>query len=232
MGVMTASPTAYLSEGVVLLHGLCRSKNSMAAMETALRKAGYQVENIGYPSRSASVEELSEGAIGNAWELPSLKACSQIHFVTHSFGGILVRSYFKRHRFQRMGRVVMLGPPNQGSEIVDRLRSWWVFRKINGPAGGELGTTPESTPNSLGPVGFELGVIAGDRSINWINSRMISGKDDGKVSVERTKVEGLKEQLVVHCTHPYLMKDRAVIESATRFLKTGTFAKPTARRMR
>ena len=86
--------------------------------------------------------------------------------------------------------------------MVDKLGTWKVFNKVNGPAGSELGTHQDAVPNRLGPVRFELGVVAGDRSINWINSLMVDGKDDGKVSVERTKVAGMKERLVVHVTHP------------------------------
>lgn len=230
IAILSLTTPAYAADGVILLHGLSRSNSSMAKMESALTEAGFVVENVDYPSRAASVEQLSEAVIGRVQESPKLKACAKIHFVTHSLGGILVRSYFKRHDFARLGRVVMLGPPNQGSEVVDTLGSWLVFRKVNGPAGGELGTGPDSTPNRLGPVEFELGVIAGDRSINWINSLMIEGRDDGKVSVERTKVTGMKEHLVVHATHPYLMKNKAVIENTIQFLKTGSFfSLPAAR---
>jgi len=207
----------------VLLHGLCRTKASMLTMQMALADAGFRVENVDYPSRTAPIEQLSDGAIGQALESPRLSGCAQVHFVTHSLGGILVRSYFKRHDVARLGRVVMLGPPNQGSEVVDGIGSWWMFRKLNGPSGSELGTGNDSTPNTLGPVHFELGVIAGDRSINWINSMMIAGKDDGKVSVARTKVEGMKEHLVVHSPHPFLMTNKTVIENTIRFLKTGSF---------
>lgn len=216
------------NEGVILLHGLCRSSASMGKMETALIASGFAVENVDYPSRTQNIDSLSEAAIGKALDSPSLQHCSKIHFVTHSLGGILVRSYFKRHKYQRLGRVVMLGPPNQGSEVCDNLRSWWLFKMLNGPAGAELGTDPNSTPNTLGPVDFDLGIIAGDRSINWINSLMIKGKDDGKVSVERTKVAGMKEHLTVHLTHPYLMKNRRVIEYTLRFLKEGFFAQRLA----
>ena len=210
-------------DGVVLLHGLARTPASMHKLEVALEKEGFRVLNVGYPSRAASIEQLSEAAIGNALANPALAACPRIHFVTHSLGGILVRSYFKRHTLDRLGRVVMLGPPNQGSEVVDKIGSWWIFRQLNGPAGGELSTRSDSTPNALGPVEFELGVIAGDRSINWINSLMIPGRDDGKVSIERTKVAGMKEHLVVHASHPFLMKNEAAIASTIRFLKTGSF---------
>ncbi len=211
------------TEGVILLHGLCRTSASMNKMATALETAGYYVENIDYPSRSASIETLSDKAIDQAFADPKMLSCSQIHFVTHSMGGILVRSYFKRHDHGRLGRVVMLGPPNGGSEVVDKLGRWWLFRSLNGPAGGELGTGADSTPITLGPVDFELGVIAGDRSINWINSLMIKGSNDGKVSIERTKVAGMKESLVVHVPHPFLMRNARVIESTLRFLRSGDF---------
>jgi hypothetical protein len=222
--MMTVVLNLNAQESVVLLHGMCRTADSMQKMEAALQQEGFIVLNVDYPSRTASVEELADAAIGQALANPVLKDCVKVHFVTHSLGGILVRSYFKRHSLTRMGRVVMLGPPNQGSEVVDKLGSWWMFRKLNGPAGGELGTGNDSTPNKLGPVNFEVGVIAGDRSINWINSCMIDGRDDGKVSIERTKVAGMKEHVVVHATHPFLMKDKTAIAHTIRFLKSGTFA--------
>jgi len=212
-------------EGVVLLHGLCRTDKSMNKMAKQLESAGFIVENMGYPSRSAAIETLSDDAIGAALKSDAMKECPKIHFVTHSMGGILVRSYFARHTFDRLGRVVMLGPPNQGSEVVDSLKGWHLFRKLNGPAGSEMGTGKDATPNKLGPVNFECGIIAGDRSINWINSlAMIDGKDDGKVSIENTKVAGMKEHLVIHTTHTFMMRNKKVIANAIRFLKTGAFA--------
>jgi hypothetical protein len=211
-------------EAIILLHGLCRTHSSMNKMEGRLKEAGFVVVNVDYPSRTASIEALSDAAIGPALENPTLKDCPKIHFVTHSMGGMLVRSYYARHEHGRLGRVVMLGPPNRGSEVVDSLKSWSLFQKLNGPAGGEMGTDAESTPNRLGPVHFECGVIAGDRSINWINSLgMINGKDDGKVSVENTRVEGMKEHLVVHTTHTFMMRNNTVIEATICFLKNGTF---------
>lgn len=220
--VLTMSAQA--QDGVILLHGLCRTNASMAKMERSLTAAGYVVVNIDYPSRTAKIDELSDATIGAALKNPALQNCPRIHFVTHSLGGILVRSYFKRHSEPRLGRVVMLGPPNQGSEVVDKLGSWKLFKGLNGPAGSELGTTPKSTPQQLGPVNFDLGIIAGDRSINWINSTLIPGSDDGKVSVERTKIDGMKAHLVIHATHPFLMRNKTAITQTICFLQTGSFA--------
>ncbi|MFT3867279.1 MAG: alpha/beta hydrolase [Nibricoccus sp.] len=226
VGVCVLVMSAQAQEGVILLHGLCRTSTSMTKMEHALTEAGYVVANVDYPSRTAKIDELSDAAIGDALKSPALQNCLRIHFVTHSLGGILVRSYFKRHTEPRLGRVVMLGPPNQGSEVVDKLGSWKLFTGLNGPAGGELGTTPKSTPQQLGPVSFELGVIAGDRSINWINSTMIPGSDDGKVSVERTKVDGMKAHLVLHAAHPFLMRNKTAIAQTICFLQSGSFSAP------
>jgi len=213
------------SEGVILLHGLCRTTGSMDEMADKLEQEGFVVVNQSYPSRSATIAKLSEQAIGEALKNPELQACGKIHFVTHSLGGILVRSYFKDKQLDRLGRVVMLGPPNGGSEVADKIGHWKLYQKINGAAGNELGTQPDSTVNQLGKVSFECGIIAGDRSINGINSRMIEGKDDGKVSVVNTRVEGMKDHITIHATHPYLMKNKHAITHTIEFLKHGKFSR-------
>lgn len=215
-------------EVVVLLHGLCRSASSMEKMEAALKKEGYDVINIDYSSRHAPIERMAEATLGDAVRSKRLRSAGKVHFVTHSLGGILVRSYLSKHRLPNLGRVVMLGPPNHGSEVVDRLKGWRLFKAINGPAGSELGTHPSSVPNRLPPVAFELGVIAGDRTINLINSCMIPGVDDGKVSVESTKVSGMKDHLVIHACHPLLMKNREAMGQVSHFLRAGRFRKPPA----
>jgi triacylglycerol lipase len=210
-------------ECVILLHGLCRTSRSMAPMARALAAERYRVTNVNYPSRTASINKLSDDAIA-----PALAACEQsgaakIHFVTHSLGGILVRSYLQRHAVTNLGRVVMLGPPNRGSELADKLGAWWTFKKLNGPAGNEIGTDAHSIPNTLGPVNFPVGIIAGDRSINWINSLLIPGPDDGKVSTERTKLAGMSDHIVLHAAHPFLMRNRNAIRQTIQFLKAGSF---------
>lgn len=217
------SSAAQNQDYVILLHGLCRSGRSMIPMGQSLVLAGYKVVNMEYPSRSASVAWLADDAIGRAVADCQKNGAVSIHFVTHSLGGIMVRSYLSRHAIPNLGRVVMLGPPNQGSEVVDKLGSWWLFRKLNGPAGNELGTGPDSTPNRLGPATFPVGIIAGDRSINWINSLMIPGPDDGKVSVEHTKLAGMTDHLVIHSAHPFLMRNRSAIKQTIFFLRNGAF---------
>ncbi len=221
--ILPAPAAAPMNEHVILLHGLCRSSSSMHAMERALTAAGYQVWNIDYPSRTNTVTNLSEAVLGSAIQNCEQAGATRIHFVGHSLGGILIRDYLARHPLANAGRVVMLGPPNQGSEVVDKLGSWRLFQKINGPAGGELGTSPDSAPNRIGPPNVSVGVIAGNRSINWINSLMLPGSDDGKVSVERTKLAGMTDHVVLRATHPFLMKNKTAIRQTINFLQHGQF---------
>lgn len=221
LAVLCAAPAA-ADECVITLHGLLRGEGSMQPMADFLMQSGYVVVNQGYPSREAPIADLAAEAIPTAVE--ACDGAERIHFVTHSLGGILVRQFLTEHTLPNLGRTVMLGPPNGGSEIVDKLGDLTLFEWLNGPAGQELGTAPDSVPNRLGPAQFEVGVIAGTRSIDPVMSAMLPNPDDGRVSVASTKLEGLRDHLVLPVTHAFMMRDDTVMQAALRFLRTGSFA--------
>jgi len=209
---------------VVLLHGLARTSTSMKKMEQALQKEGYETANIDYPSRHHTVEELAEIAVlDGVQQCRAFGEIERIHFVTHSLGGILLRQYLSKHPITELGRVVMLGPPNQGSAAVDRLGRAPGFNWINGPAGKQLGKGEDSVPLKLGPAEFELGIIAANRTIDPITSSVLEDPDDGRVSVEDTKLEGMTDFVVVKHSHAFMMRMQRTIELTILFLRTGSF---------
>jgi hypothetical protein len=214
-------PASVASECVILLHGLARGEASMSTMEQALADEGFSVTNVSYPSRDYPIEQLAVMVIS-----PAVQECAdteKIHFVTHSLGGILVRQFLQQREVENLGRVVMLGPPNHGSELVDSLAGLPGFELINGEAGMQLGTQSESVPIRLGAVSFDLGVIAGNRTYNPIYSSIIPGADDGKVSVASTRVEGMSDHIELPVSHTFMMNDEQVIEQTASFLRVGKF---------
>jgi triacylglycerol lipase len=220
---MTTTGHSTTGDYVILVHGLARTWRSMRKVQKFLARRGYIVFNFGYPSTKYHISKLCEDHLKQFVQTHCVDPGKPIHFVTHSLGGILVRLYLRDYQLEQLGRVVMMAPPNQGSEVADWLRDSFVFRWWLGPAGQQLGTDEQSILAQLGPVKFELGIIAGDRSINPLNSLKISGPDDGKVAVERTKVQGMKDFLLVHKTHTFMMRDQGVLTQIEHFLRTGKF---------
>lgn len=209
------------AELVVLLHGLSRTHRSMKRLERALVADGYNVLNLRYPAGRKPLQDLTlelERALAPFRNGPSRR----VHFVAHSLGGIVVRGYLHARPELNVGRVVMLAPPNGGSELVDVARKIPWLRDHMGPSRGQLGTG-QNGPGSLGPVRFDTGVIAGNRSFNPLFSWLIPGPDDGMVSVERTKVAGMADFLVVPHSHTFLMRSGEVIRQTLVFLKQGKF---------
>lgn len=218
-----SSASAASGDYVVLLHGMGRTKRTMTMIARNLSFKGYTVINITYASRKKRIEELVEDVAQEIGKT-AVTADKKIHFIGYSMGGLVARAYIHKYRPQNMGRVVLLGTPNQGSEVADFLSNTVLFKIFFGPAGQELVTDQTKFKKMFGTVDYDLGVIAGDRSIDPISSFLIiPGKNDGKVSVARTKIDGMKDHIVVHATHTFMPLNGTVIRQVAYFLEQGKF---------
>ncbi len=195
----------------------------MRKLEQQLLANGFLVVNEDYPSDEATIEVLAVSTISHGIEYCNQYQTTKIHFVTHSMGGILVRSYFQQRKLDNLGRIVMIAPPNQGSEVVDKIGGWWLFQVLTGPAGQQLGTGSDGIATKLEPIKGEIGIIAGDHTLDPWLSWMIPGVDDGKVSVMSTILPEMTDFKVVYSSHPFIMRNPEVIEQVITFLNSGSF---------
>ena len=195
----------------------------MTPLAEDLKARGYRVYNIAYPSTEAAIERLTVEHLEPAVNQSLQDGCPVVHMVAHSLGAVMIRQYLQTQSLPAGSRIVMLAPPNQGSEVADTLGPWFFYRWFLGPSGLQLGTGPDSLPNRLAPVDGEIGVITGDASWNLFLSIMIPGPDDGKVSVERAKLEGMDDFLVLPVTHTFIMQDAEVMVQTAHFLAHGRF---------
>lgn len=212
------------SETIILLHGLGRGPWGLKVLQWRLERAGYRVQSLRYNTRSTSIEMAAASVY------QQIEACcagaSRVHFVTHSLGGLVLRSLLAEHPFPNAGRAVLLAPPNLGSHIVDRLARHPLFGIVLGPLATQLGTGPEEIPQKLPSLPIPFGVIAGNRSWNPLGAALLPGEHDGTVSVASTRLSGMAEHLVVPHTHTFLMNSKGVAEAICSFLATGRFDPP------
>jgi triacylglycerol lipase len=218
---------------ILLLHGLGRTAMSMSWLARDFRAAGFFVVNRGYPSRSGAVESFMPRVRQQIAECQQARPSGRIHFVTHSMGGILLRQYFSdldqntQYNAANFGRAVMLGPPNQGSEIVDTWGKRWWFKFVLGDAGSSLGTNPYSKPMQLPSLPIEFAVIAGTTGkigARWFGLLpSFNRPNDGKVAVASAKLAGMKDFVEVAIGHTTLPIHRTSRALAMQFVLHGTF---------
>ncbi len=206
---------------VVILHGIARSNKHMQKLATYLQKDGFDVINLSYPSTAYKIEDLTK--IINKEISQRITEDKRIHFIGYSMGGLMVRALIHKYNYKNLGKVVQLAPPNRGSEVADSVKNFWPYKKIYGPAGQQLITDQSSVKHLFGEVNYELGIIAGNATIDPISSAIIPGENDGKVAVERTKLEGMKDHIVVSASHTFFPSNKEVQNQTLHFLKNGNF---------
>lgn len=211
-------------QGVLLLHGLGRTGRSMGMLASRLKAAGFVTWAPTYRSRHTAMPEIVDQL------LPGLAVFRQsfdgpVHIVTHSLGGLVARALLAKARPDPLGRVIMLAPPNAGSEWADLLFSLRMNPIVLGPIASQLRTKrPDHDETALGVVDYELGIIAGDRALDPVFPKLFLPRpNDGKVSVAATRLAGMSDHVVLPVSHTFMVNNRRVADHVLAFLASGRF---------
>lgn len=211
-----------IAKHTVLLHRLARTAYSMRTLAQSLQaNADMVCHNLAYPSRRHDIATLARQFV-----LPQINALPSVdYYVTHSMGGIVLRYLLQHDLIAPPQAIVMLAPPNAGSEIVDKLGHWRAFGWLNGAAGRELGTGADSMPNRLNAMAYALpcpvGVIIGNRSRDPLRY-LLPSANDGKVTLASSRLAGA-DFLVLPVGHTFMMNNQALQRQVRHFLQYGGF---------
>jgi triacylglycerol lipase len=196
-------------ETVVLVHGLCGSRLDMWPLARRLRREGYSVHNWGYLSLLGRIEHYAE-QLTKVLHLANSEAAGRFHLVTHSMGGIIARTVLMEQQFNRLGRFVMLAPPNQGSFVARHLSPYlnWLAPTLD-----QLSDAPESYVNQLGnPLensALELGII--------------EARKDRVIAPGKVVLAGYRDIAQVDGHHGVLAWYPQTMKLVSNFLATGRF---------
>lgn len=213
-------------EKVFLLHGIALNRYSLMPLQCRLRKSGFDANALSYPSTSMSLEALADWFYETYLDDTALQSYDKIHFIGHSMGGLVIREALEKYKDkidpEKVGRVVMLGSPNQGSELADAFKNFSIYKWFFGPAGQELTTHHRKT--RLYPSYYEVGILAG--TAKWLyplSCIWIKGDHDGRVSVDSTKLPDMTDHVLLRASHTFMIYRRDASRQIISFLKTGSF---------
>lgn len=215
------STNSYAKDYAVILHGIGRSSSHMQPLADALTQQGYDVLNLDYPSTEHEILPLAK--IVYEQHLQHLDPNRTVHLIGYSMGGLVVRTILHHHKPDNLGRVLLLAAPNHGSEVADWLKDNWLYQWYYGPAGQQLLTDNTVREGLFGDIGVELGVIAGNSSVDPVSSYIIPEEDDGKVSIRSTVVNGMSDHITVHSSHMFFPSNQDVHQQSMYFLQNGEF---------
>lgn len=212
-------------ECVVLVHGLWRSGFAMRSIESDLADHGYTTVSIDYPSMDADIRTLTDTYLTDGVASCEQQNADVIHMVSHSMGGILIRQYLQDRALPPGSKVVMLSPPNQGSELSERFGDTWWYELIVGPAGSSLTKGEHGIIDTLKPVNAHIGIIAAFRGWSLWPQEWLPTPNDGTVSVESMKLPEMRDFILIEDGHAMMRYNDEIQAQIRYFLNQGVFFK-------
>ena len=218
--IIILSTKVFSMQYLILIHGINDTSKGFKKMEQHF-SSQYKVININYPSLKYSIVDLS-----NKYLTPVMNKISKsdtINIVTHSMGAIILRQYLNEKYPKNIGRIIMISPPNHGSEVADFFHTLFLYKKIYAKAGSSLSKDGLQKLNLPDSIGYNYGIIAGTGTLLPFFSIFIKGKDDGKISINRTKLSDMKDFITLHYSHDFIAKKKKTIKYTENYLKYGKF---------
>ena len=219
----TLNPIISNKQCVVLVHGLWRSGWAMRSIANDLNDFAYQTVSISYPSTSMNIPEIAANYLPPAIEECEQGGAEQIHFVSHSMGGIVVRQYLQNNHLPLGSKVVMLSPPNQGSELSEKFGDASWYQHIVGPAGASLSKKEGGIISRLKAVKEPVGIIAAYRGWSVWPSAWLPEPNDGTVSVESMKLAEMNDFVLINDGHAMMRFNMDIHQQIRYFLAKGEF---------
>jgi len=199
----------------------------MRKLELALQNKKYKVFNIGYRGVSGSYQQILNSVAAKLSAL--IENEKRVHFIGHSFGGILIRGLLDQKNHWNLGRCVMLGTPNQGTNTAAFMACHPVLRFFTPEAAKQL-TPGNSLLSELPEPSVETGIIAGNKQQNWLipvtwfyKKATNNAPGDGVVEISNTKCRNMSDFLELPLHHSFMMWDSKLIEQAIHFVEHGHF---------
>jgi pimeloyl-ACP methyl ester carboxylesterase len=210
---------------VMLLHGLGEGRASMRPLANHLRKSlDATVLLVGYASTAADLTAHGR-ALGDV--MATLPPTVRVSFVGHSLGNLVVRRWMDLAddaALARVDRMVMLGPPNRGSDLARQVGGAGMLATLAEGAARDLVIHWPRVEPTLAVPACEFGIVAGGRGDGVGFSHFLDGDDDAIVRVDETRLDGADDFLLVPVNHAAMLVDRRVKEATAAFLQSGRFA--------
>lgn len=210
--IRLTQPNRNASGTVLLIHGLFMGSWILSFIASHLRREGYRCYGYDYPTRIRRMDHHGKELADRLQLWPE----KRFDVVTHSMGGLILREALSRapELQERIGRIVMIAPPNQGSDLARFWREKFpVAERLVVPLSdlsSESGSPVYGLPNLPGEL--EFGVLAAE--------------NDHAVSEERTHLAGEREHRILPGRHTSILFRKRTAETVGHFLRHGNFGIP------